>query len=101
MMRLFVCYDARGRIGAAMRVRALDPALEHPFGHVEEGEQVLEVAPETSRDADAIDLHDIGQHFTVDPAVKKLRPARAPAPESDPPSGSRGSGRPKKGQRHG
>ncbi len=75
-MRIFVRCDQDGNIISVMKVAAMDNALDHPYGFVEEGEVVVEVpAPKGTAD---IDSHEIVALYKVDLKEKKLRKLKQP-----------------------
>jgi hypothetical protein len=77
-MRLFVRYGKGGEIISAMKVETMDESLEHPYGWVDEGEEVIEVRP--PKGAEAMDCDEIGQSYKVDLAKKNLKKAAAKKP---------------------
>lgn len=75
-MRVFVRCDQNGNIISVMKVAEMDEAMEHPYGFVEEGELVLEVA--APRGTADIDPHEISALYKVDLKEKKLRKLKQP-----------------------
>ena len=70
-MRFFVRCDLEGNITSVMKVDAMDDALEHPYGFVEESEVVFETpVPKGAAD---LDSHEIASLYKADLKTKKLR----------------------------
>lgn len=73
-MRLFVRYNQQGEITSAMKVTVMAAGLEHPYGYLNEGEFVLEVAP--TSELEAIDSHEICDRYLVNVSNQQLQPKR-------------------------
>jgi hypothetical protein len=73
-MRLFIHFDAQGKIVSASKVEVMHPGLEHPHGALNEGDDVLEVEPTVEQAA--LTAHELGQKYTVDVKKRKLQKRR-------------------------
>ena len=73
-MRLFVRCDREGNITSAMKVQAMDDALTHPYGYVEEGEVVMEL--KMPKGVEDIESHEIRELYKVDVKGNKLTKLR-------------------------
>ena len=80
-MRFFVRCDQEGNITSTMKVDAMDDALDHPYGPVDEGHLVLEL--KMPKGAEEIEPHDFSGLYRVDVKEKKLRKLKA-APANRP-----------------
>lgn len=73
-VRLFVHFDRNGTILSVSKVAFMAPGLEHPHGALQDGEDVLELAP-TAEQA-ALDVHEIMARYSIDVKKRKLRKRR-------------------------
>ena len=70
-MRLFIHHGADGNIISVSKAEIMDPSLEHPYAEVAPGEGVLEVKP--TSELQALDCHEIAEHYLVDLKKMKLK----------------------------
>ena len=81
-MRIFVRHDKDGNIVSTTKANVLAEGLEHPYGSLEEGENVLEVQP--TPELEELAPHEISERYVV--AVKDKRLKRK---DADPPRRAR------------
>jgi hypothetical protein len=69
-MRIFVYFDAGGKVISASKANVLSDSVAQPFAQVGPRQGVLEVEP--SRELEALDCHEICERYQVDVEARKL-----------------------------
>jgi len=75
-VKLYIQHDRHGNILSVSKVQAMHESLEHPFGGLEPGEQVMRVKP--SPEQEKLDAHELMLQYSVDVKTSKLKKRRAP-----------------------
>ena len=70
-MELFVRFDRNGKILSVAKVQQMHESLTHPFGGLEEGDDVLRLEP--TEELAALDAHEIAAQYSVDMERRTLR----------------------------
>jgi hypothetical protein len=71
-MLIFVRCDQEGNIVSTMKVNVMPEGIDHPYGHLEEGETVVKVEP--TAQLEELTCHEISERYVLDVQSKELEP---------------------------